>query len=181
MKEDEWFYEAVMRAAGLGLFSGYGNGDFGPNDKITRGQVAVVLWNMTGRPPIDEGTTQFPDVEAGTYYADAVAWARTKGVVSGYKDGRFGPNDPVTREQLAAMLANYAREVAGIEVSGSASDYEGMKDAGSVSPWAVSSVGWCFGSEIMSGTEDGYVNPQGNATRAEAATILVSLYDTLQQ
>ena len=178
--EDSWFHNVVSRAVGLGLFNGYDNGTFGPNDKVTRGQVAVVLWNMTGHPEPGTGGKEFSDVDAGKYYANAIGWAAQVGVVNGYGNGRFGPDDNVTREQLAVMVCNYAREVAGKETTGSASDYAEMKDATNVSKWAVSSVGWCFQNEIVSGTEDGYINPQGNATRAEAAKMLVYLHDLLR-
>ena len=175
--EDAWFHDVVYRSTELGLFNGYDGGNFGPDDKTTRGQAAVVLWNMAGHPTAGEGAKTFPDVRADMYYADAIAWASSVGVASGYKDDRFGPDDPVAREQLAAMLSNYARNVAKRDTPGSAADYSAMKDAAKVSEWAENSVGWCFRSKIMSGTEDGYVNPQGNATRAEAAKMAVCLHD----
>ena len=175
---DAWFANVVSRAAGLGLISGYADGRFGPNDRITRGQVAVVLWNMAGRRAAGSGARDFPDVKATDYFYGAVRWASSTGVVSGYADGRFGPNDNVTREQLAAMLANYAKRVSGREVSGSASDFASMADGQSVSSWAVPAVGWCFRNRILSGS-NGKVNPQGNATRAEASKMVVGLYDLL--
>ncbi len=174
-----WYLSVVSQAADLGLINGYGNGNFGPNDNITRGQAATILWNMAGNPEPGADVMRFRDVEAGKYYADAVAWASSVGVVNGYKGGKFGPNDPITREQFAVMLANYARKVAGMSVSGSAADYKSMKDAAKVAKWAESSVGWCFRSKILSGTKDGYVNPQGNATRAEAAKMFVFLHGLL--
>ncbi len=179
VSEDAWYAGVVSRATQLGLFSGYADGRFGPEDKVTRGQVAVILWNMAGKPAAKAGAKTFPDVAAGKYYYDAVRWASSVGVVSGYKNGRFGPNDNVTREQLAAMLASYARKVAGRETPGSAADYRSMRDAGKVSGWAASSVGWCFRSKILSGA-NGYVNPQGNATRAETAKMVVFEHDLLR-
>ena len=180
--EGAWFRDVVYRAVGLGLFSGYGDGGFGPNDKVTRGQAATVLWNMAGHPEPEPGAgaKPFPDVDAKEYYASAIAWATKIGVVNGYGNGNFGPNDNVQREQLAVMIANYARVVASKDTAGSAGDYGEMRDADKVSEWARSSVGWCFKSKIISGNDDGHINPQGNATRAEAAKMLVYLRDLPQ-
>ena len=174
--DGSWYYGVVYRAVGLGFMSGYDDGRFGPGDNITRGQVAVILWNMANRPALEGTPKAFSDVIAGRYYYDAVCWASSVGVVNGYATGEFGPNDNVTREQLAVMLANYASRVAGKAASGSVADYGSMKDADKVSSWAVSAVGWCFGSGILSGA-DGKVLPQGNATRAETAKMVVYLHN----
>ncbi len=159
------------RPAGLGLINGYKDGRFGPNDLLTRGQAAVILWNMAGKPAAKAGAKAFPDVKGDAYYYNAVRWASSAGVVSGYQNGRFGPNDNVTREQFAVMLAHYAKG------SGTASDFASMKDGSKVSGWTVSSVGWCFRNKIMSGSKDGHINPQANTTRAETAKMVVFLHD----
>ena len=174
---DEWYADVVSRAAGLGLINGYGDGRFGPDDLVTRGQVAAILWNMAESPAVGSGARAFPDVASDRYYYRPVRWASSAGVVSGYRDGRFGPDDLVTREQLAAMLASYAKCVAGRQVTGSDSDYASMTDAARVSPWAASSVGWCFRNGILSGKGGARVDPQGNATRAESAKMVVCLHD----
>ena len=179
MPAGAWFSDVVNRAVSLGFFSGYPDGRFGSNDRITRAQVTVALWNTAGNPAPGANAKRFSDVMERMYYTDAIAWASGAGVVNGYADGRFGPDDPVTREQLAAMLANYARKIAGKPTNGSAADFQAMKDAAKVSGWAVSSVGWCFQQHIISGTQDGYVNPQGDGTRAEAAKMFVMLHDLL--
>lgn len=171
-----WYYDVVRQAAALGLFSGYDDGRFGPNDGVTRGQVATVLWRMAGSP---SGTRGFSDVrDASKYYYRAVRWAGSAGVVNGYDDGRFGPDEPVTREQLAAMLANYASRVGGIRVEGTAADYATMSDRGSVSPWAQKSLGWCFRNQILSG-KSGRIDPKGMTTRAEAAKMMLGLRSLL--
>ena len=170
-----WFADVVSRAASMGIIGGYSDGNFGPNDPITRGQVAVMLWKMAGQPA---GARDFPDVREGDYFYQAVRWAGSVGVVSGYANGNFGPNDKVTREQLAVMLANYARHKTGRQLSGSPPDYGSMSDAGSVSTWAQSSVGWCCRHGILNGS-GGQLRPQGNASRAEAAKMVVFLSDVL--
>lgn len=175
---DDWFFDVARRAAGTGLIAGYADGRFGPKDVITRGQLATILWRMANNPSAGHGGREFPDVtDPNAYYYDAVMWAGSVGVVSGYTSGYFGPNDPVTREQLAAMLANYASRVAGVSVDGSRADYGAMSDASNVSPWAARSLGWCFRNRIMSGTSDGRINPKSSASRAEAAKMILGLYD----
>lgn len=176
--DKHWAKKVIDRAVSLGMLSGYDNGNFGPEDKVTRGQVAVILWNMAGKHGASGAAKNFSDVKPGAYYYQAVRWASSIGVVSGYKDSMFGPNDYVTREQLAVMLANYAKYVAKKTVEGSSADYASMSDAAKVSGFARSSVGWCFKNKIMSGSA-GKVNPQGNATRAETAKMVVFLYDLL--
>ena len=175
-----WYLGVVSQATDLGFINGYDNGNFGPNDKITRGQVATILWSMASKPAPSDSARKFPDVEAGKYYTTAISWAAQVGVVSGNGDGSFGPNNPITREQLAAMICNYARAVARMDTTGSASDYKDMKDAKAVSEWAESSMGWCYRNKIISGTGDGCLNPQGNAARAEAAKMIVSLYNMVR-
>ncbi len=174
-----WYASVVSRAAGIGLVNGYANGRFGPNDRVTRGQVAVILWNMAGKPSARGAGKSFPDVKRGKYYYDAVRWASSVGVVNGYANGRFGPDDNVTREQFATMLANYASKIAGKKVTGSSADYKSMRDASSVSAFARRSVGWCFRNKILSGAK-GRVNPQGSTTRAETAKMVVFEYDLLR-
>ena len=117
------------------------------------------------------------NVKSGAYY-NAVRWAASKGVVNGYGGtDRFGPNDNVTREQLAVMIANYAKKVRNKTVSGSASGYKEMPDGYKVSSYAKTSMGWCFKKGIMPDHEDsGYIRPQAKVTRAETAVMLYALY-----
>ena len=179
VRATHWAYKVVERAVELGIFNGYENGNFGRNDPVQRGQVATILWNMAGQPKAKSTAKSFSDVSSGAYYAEAVAWASSIGVVSGYAGtNKFGPTNPVTRQQLAVMLRNYAKCYAGVNTDGSATDYASMSDASSVASYARASVGWCFKNKIMSGS-NGKVNPKGNATRAEAAKMVVFLYDLL--
>ena len=168
-----WAANVIADAVDAGYMSGYNNKTFGTNDTITRGQVATVLWNMEGKPT-PKGKNPFKDVPSGKYYTKAVTWAASKGIVSGYGDGKFGPEDNVTRQQLAVMLYNYAVKYKGASDSGaSPSSYASMSDRGSVSPYARNAVGWCFKHKLLSGS-DGKIKPTGKATRAEAAKMFVA-------
>ena len=175
LPESHWGHWVVRQAVGSGFMNGYSGGAFGPNDNVTRGQVATILWNRERKPqPLRDGRN-FTDVTAGKYYSEAVAWASDAGIVNGYADGRFGPDDNVTREQLSAMLRNYAK-YKGLSLSGSsATAHAGMADAGNVSAWAASSVGWCFSHKLLSGSTDGKISPKGYATRAQVAKMVVML------
>ena len=174
--DDAWYHDLVIRAADLGLFHGFEDGSFGPEQNISRGDIAVVLWNMAGSPEPGPDAKTFDDVVAEKYYAEAIAWASGAGIVSGYPGStNFGPDDPIRREEFATMMASFAK-LKGQDTAGSANDYKDMKDAASVSEWARSSVGWCFTKGIMSGQGEN-INPQGNATRAEAAKMIVILHD----
>ena len=138
---------------------------FDPGAVLTRAMTAQVLWNLAGSPAAPGGAG-FTDVAADAWYAGAVNWAAAQGIVAGYDTGAFGPEDAVTREQLAAMLYRYAGSpaVAGEWLSG-------LADRENVSDWAVSPVNWAVSSGIITGGDQG-LNPQGTATRAELAAML---------
>lgn len=177
-----WGYQKIHEAASYGLIHGYSgsqDGMFGPNDNLTRAQAAVILWNMSGQQAPGSKAKNFSDVSETKYYYQAIRWASSVGVVSGYGNtGKFGPEDLVTRQQLAVMLANYAQKVGGIAVNGSAADYASMSDADEVASWASTAMGWCLKAGVMSGS-GGKVNPRGNATRAQTAKMVCNVYDML--
>lgn len=178
-----WYYNVVYRANDLDLVGGYSGdktGTFGPNDNITRGDVAVILWRMAGKPVAGSGAKDFPDVKAKDYYYAAIRWASSVGVVSGNSDGTFAPKNDVKREELAAMLRSYYVKVGGKTATGSAADYASMFDASKVSSWARNAVGFCFKNKILSG-KNGKIAPQDTATRAEIAKMIVFLYDMLNK
>lgn len=125
------------------------NGLFGPFDNITRGQVASILWRMAGEPVAQ--SESFSDVDYTNYYGPAIRWARAQGIISGYETypgsnmyENFGPENDVTREQLAAMLANYANKVGGLSIISSNAKLDVMPDASEVSEWAQDSVAWAM-------------------------------------
>ena len=160
-----WFYDAVCFVSENGLMNGYGNGLFGPNDKLSRAQLAQILYSKEGRPAATDGNT-FHDVSAGAWYANAVNWAAANGIVSGYGQGRFGPNDNITREQLAVMLWRYAGSPK------ATTDQLNFNDAASISGYALDAMRWAVENGILNGYGGGKLGPQGQATRAQAAQML---------
>lgn len=160
-----WYHEAVDYVLVNGLMSGYGNGVFGPNDHLSRAQLCQILYNKEGRPAVT-GSSVFTDVAGTAWYADAVIWANANGIVGGYGGGVFGPDDPITREQLAAILWRYAGSPE------SSHSLDAFTDAGQISEYAIPAMQWACGAGIIQGN-GGYLNPQGDATRAEIATMLM--------
>lgn len=162
----------IDRVVSEGIMSGYTDDAFGPDDVVSRAQVATILWNAAGRPVAD--AADFPDADYSKYYGPALEWVRQEGVIGGYPDGRFGVNDPMTREQLATVLSNY--EVAkGGEISSDADRLLKYPDEFAVSSYARPGVSWCVENGIMGGSET--INPQGGTTRAEAAKMILMFLD----
>lgn len=175
---DEWYVsdEVIGYSVEHGLLTGYGDGRFGPNDSVTRAQAVLVLWRMAGSPLVV--SDHFSDVDYSSYYGHAVSWARAVGVSSGYSgDNRFGPDDPVTREQLAKFIASYA-EMSGVDVR-SNTDAMSFADADSISSWAKESFSWCSSEGIITGSiRSGvkYADPQRGALRCQLAKIASVLH-----
>ena len=175
--ETHWFFYVVEEATALGLMKNTGTGPdlFEPNANITRGMVATVLYRMNGLPNITY-VGKFSDVTQGLWYTNAIEWAANKGVVSGYNDGRFGPDNFITRQDLAIMLRNYANK-AGLDTNANA-NFNGFRDGKNVDRYAQSAIAWCVEAGLMSGAikADGkYLNPKAYATRAECAKMFVLL------
>ena len=133
--------------------------------------MAQILYNLEGRPSVS-GESSFTDVASGTWYANAVAWAAGEDIVSGYGDGTFGPEDSITREQIASILYRYA-QYKGYDVTQSG-DLNTFTDGGQTSGWAETSMAWAVGSGLISGKGAGVLDPLGTATRAEVAQILMA-------
>ncbi len=166
-----WYHDGVHYCIKNGLMNGYDNGKFGTNDNISRSQIVTILWRLEGSPAVSGGS--FDDVASDAYYAKAVAWAAENGIVGGYGDGRFGPNDPITREQLAAILYRYA-QLKDVDVSvGEDTNILDFDDAQSISSYAVPAIQWACGSGIITGTSVTTLSPDGTATRTQAATMLM--------
>lgn len=171
-----WYYDAVQYAYQHGLMSGTGEGQFSPDLATSRGMIVTILYRLAGSPATS-GSPAFADVSKGDWYADGVTWASANGIVSGYPDGAFGPNDPITREQMTAILYQYARFQGKLD-SGWA-DLSAFADAGAVSAWAQESVSWAVAKGLISGISADTLAPGGYTTRAQAAVILTAFSKTL--
>lgn len=163
-----WYAGAVEAVCDAGLMQGTGGGNFSPGEAVTRGQVAAILHRLAGSPGV-QGSS-FSDVRSGAYYAKAVAWAARRGVVEGFPDGSFRPDQPVSRQQLAAILWRYAKlERADRGLRAPLEDY---RDAGEVSAYAAEPLGWALAEGILQGTKEGDLLPQGRAARGQTAVLL---------
>ena len=167
--EGDWFYDAVVYAYQNELMDGVGGNRFAPNSETTRAQLVTILYRLEGQPAVS-GDLPFTDVEAGTWYTNAVGWAAQNGIVNGVGDDTFAPGNDLTREQLVTILYRYA-ESKGYDVSASA-DLAGYPDAGQIQSWAQEAMTWAVAEGIVEGM-DGNLNPAGHATRAQIATILM--------
>ena len=163
-----WAKENIEFCYELGLLSGVGEGLFQPDGTLTRAMVVSALWRLEGCPA-DNGTVFFADIQSGTWYDTAVKWAAEHHIVNGYGEGRFGPDDNVTREQLATILYGYA---AYKNMNLTADSPTSYIDWTQISSYAVQPVSWAITNHIISGKTQDTIVPQGAATRAEVATIL---------
>ncbi len=176
VKSGDWYHDAVEYVYGEGLMAGTSGKLFTPNGILSRGMIVQILYSLEGRPEV-KADRAFDDVKAGAWYADAVNWAASVGMVSGYGNGKFGPDDSITREQLAAILRQYAA-LKGCETKASGK-LDSFADADQVSGWAVEAVQWAVGNSLMSGKNGGMLDPKGTATRAETAVILMQFCENV--
>ena len=175
---DNWAYEAVEYVNEKGLMSGVGGGSFSPGQPTTRGMLVTILYRMEGEPEYENtGTIRFTDVNDDAWYAKGVYWAAENGIVKGVGDGRYLPEDPVTREQMAAIFHRYAG-YKGYDVTAQG-DLSAFTDAASVGDWAREALIWAVDKELINGMGDGTVNPRGTATRAQTAAILMRFCETV--
>ena len=168
----DWFYESVKYVYDNGLMTGLNETTFGPYENLARAQFAVILHRMNGSPDM-EYTNKFPDVADNQWYTDAILWASDIGVVTGYEDtGKFGPGDNINREQMAVMMYRYANYL-GYDTSARA-NISKYTDAGNVNEFAKEAMFWAVGEGIITGKyNETQLDPQGNASRAECATIIM--------
>lgn len=165
-----WYYEGVRYAYENGLMSGTGEGTFSPDLPTGRGMLVTILYRLAGSPAA--GSASFTDVAKGQWYADGVAWASANSVVSGYPDGSFRPNDTITREQMAAILYQYAR-IQG-KLDDSRADLSIFSDLDSLSAYAKEPMSWAVAQGLFSGVSADTLAPGGSTTRAQAAVILTA-------
>lgn len=170
LDRNAWYHDGIHYCVENGLMAGTNATTFAPDVTTSRAMIAVILWRQEGSPIVEE-YTDFSDVADGAWYTQAVRWASAAGVVGGYPNGSFGPNDPITREQLAAMLYRYA-VYQGMESVTLEENLAGFTDADKISGYAIQAMNWAVGQGIMGGYGDNTLRPQGNATRAQAAAML---------
>jgi len=171
VKPDDWFYNAVAFVHANGLMVGTAEDVFSPNENLSRAMIVTILWRLEGSPAAENGTA-FTDVASGQWYSDAITWASasTNGIVSGYGNNLFGPDDDITREQLALIMHNYAKYKSISQLEG---EYKTeFTDADSVSSWAQDAMKWANAVGLINGRTTTTLVPSGTATRAEAAAIL---------
>lgn len=161
-----WYHEAIDYMVDEGMMKGVSEKTFDPNGTMTRGMIVTVLYRMVGSPEVTEPST-FKDVDKNAYYADAVAWAQKNEVVKGYSAEKFGPNDPVTREQIATILWRYENQPEAKEA-----DMSKFSDTAKISAYAKDAMEWAVGAGILSG-DNGKLKPTDNATRAEFACMMM--------
>lgn len=164
-----WYEDAVQYAYDNGLLTGTSTTTFAPDAATTRGMVVSVLHRLAGSPAA-EGDAAFDDVDASVWYGEAVRWAVSEGIVNGYSDTAFGPDDAVTREQLAAMLQSFSTWRG--DIDDTRNDLSGYEDASAVSGWALDAVQWANAQGLLNGTSATTLAPQGQATRAQVAAML---------
>ena len=165
----DWFYDAVQYVFEKGLMLGVSDTEFGPNLSTTRGMIVTILYRMEGEP--EAAAAPFTDVEPGLWYSNAIGWGAANDIVNGYGDGRFGPNDQITREQMAAIFYRYA-QYKGYDVTARA-DLSGYADADQISEYAVEAMQWAVGVKLVNGLTADTLVPKGQATRAQVATMLM--------
>ena len=167
----KWYHEAVDYVISHGMMNGITNSEFGPETSLTRGMLVTILWRLEGTPAV-ETTIAYDDVKADQYYAGAVAWASANGIVTGNGNGAFEPERWITREELATILYRYA-QYNGLAAVTAEENLSGFPDNEAVSSYAVSAMNWAVGQGIIGGRTNGLLDPNGNATRAEAAQMLM--------
>jgi len=168
--ENSWFGPAAEWMGQKGYMSGTAARTFSPNLNTTRGMIVTVLWRMAGSPA-PQGECPFEDVKADSYYEDAITWAQENGVVTGYSDTIFKPDQLITREQLAAIIfRNEVRK--GMEALTMEENLTHFEDADKISEYAVTAMNWAVGQKIINGVSETLLAPQKTATRAECATML---------
>lgn len=174
----DWYYDSVVYANTNGLMNGIGGDLFGPNDDLTRAMFITILGRMDGVDTSKYPTVDLHDVEGGMWYTSYIGWGVSEGIIYGYENGNFGTNDPITREQMATIIARYV-DAQGIELHSFSNAVGGFNDASAVSDYAVDGLELMRVSGIIKGDNNNNFNPKNTATRAEAATIFMRLDEAI--
>lgn len=175
VKENDWFYDSVKYAYENDLMKGISNTEFAPDSEVTRAMFVTVIYRMENEP--QTGKCAFTDVESGSYYESAVAWANENGIVSGISEDCFAPNEPITREQMAAIIYRYA---AFKEYDITTSSNTSYTDNDNISDYAKDAVIWAAEKSVMTGNTDGSFAPKANTTRAQAASVFMRMVENLK-
>ena len=179
VKSGDWFYEAVQYVYDKGMMTGVSADRFAPASTTTRGMIVTILYRLENEPAVSGGSA-FTDVESGAWYADAVAWAAANDIVNGTSATTFAPNSPITREQMATMLYRFA-QYKGMDAVTLQEHLTGYPDGDQVSDYAIPAMNWAVGQGLIAGMENGTLVPQGSATRAQVATILMRFCENIMQ
>lgn len=175
VKENDWFYDSVKYAYENDLMKGISNTEFAPDSDVTRAMFVTVIYRMENEP--QTGKCAFTDVESGSYYENAVAWANENGIVSGISEECFAPNEPITREQMAAIIYRYAA-FKGYDITTSSST--SYTDNDNISDYAKNAVIWAAEKSVMTGNTDGSFAPKANTTRAQVASVFMRMVENLK-
>ena len=167
---DAWYHDIIDTMVAKGWMNGMSKTIFAPNGNMTRAQFITVLYRMAGNPSVAGKTHPFRDVEADSWYTDAVIWGAENGIVNGTSATTFAPRSMITREQIATILFRYAKGEAGKDA------VSAFPDADKISNFAKDAMNWAVAEQIILG-DGNYLNPRGNATRAEAAAMLLRLWE----
>lgn len=174
VKAGAWYFDAVLEAFRDELMVGMSETEFSPGAPMTRAMLVAVLHRLAGSPSVS-GKMPFTDVASGTWYHDAVLWASQNGIVAGMSETTFAPQENITREQIVAIFSRYTAKFSPDKTE-AAAELTGFADSASVSDWALDDMKWAVAYKVINGSPSAgklYLNPQGNATRAEVATILM--------
>jgi hypothetical protein len=174
VSENAWYRESVRFVTERGLFNGTGNGRFSPQLNMTRSMFVAVLGRLSGSVDGGTYTAAFSDTDSGSWYMPYISWASANGIVSGYGNGTFGPDDNVSREQMALFLYRYAK-TAGFDVNiAPGSNMAGSRfiDADEISPWAQEAVDWAVNAGLINGRPGNVFDPEASASRAEVAAMI---------
>ena len=172
VKDRDWFYASVKFAYESGLMKGISDAEFSPDADVTRAMFVTILYRIEKEP--QAGSSVFIDITGGSYYAQAVAWASANGIISGVSKDRFAPNEPITREQMAAILYRYA-SFKGYDTK--ASENAAYPDEGAISDYAKEAIRWAADKSLMTGNANGSFAPKSNATRAQAAAVFMRMLE----
>lgn len=171
VKKEDWYFDCVCYAEKRGLISGVSNTEFAPDESLTRAMLVTILWRNEQQPEVMY-EMEFDDTDESAYYFEAVRWAASNNIVSGYSETEFAPNENITREQLAVIMYRYAQYKGYDTIISEDTNILSYNDYDSISEYAIGAIQYAVGSGLMHGSSEMFLRPKDNTTRAEAAAIL---------